>query len=110
MVLSFLDLSYRDTGSIPDFGKNEQKNLQEKVFGEFSMIFKAYGSTTSPISIPILRARRIASLGSALRRSKTSSKSRNCVLPLTVETIEPLSPDISASTAISPMRLARSRS
>jgi hypothetical protein len=38
-VLSFLDLSNRDAGSIPDFGKNEQKNLQERVFDEFTVRF-----------------------------------------------------------------------
>jgi hypothetical protein len=35
-VLSFLDLISRDAASIPGFGKNEQKNLQERLFDEFS--------------------------------------------------------------------------
>ena len=40
------------------------------------------GSTTSPISMPILRARRMASPGSAFRLSRISSKSRSWVLPI----------------------------
>jgi hypothetical protein len=38
-MLSFLDLSNRDAGSIPDFGKNEQKNLQESIFDGFWVRF-----------------------------------------------------------------------
>jgi hypothetical protein len=43
MVLSFLDLSYRDTGSIPDFGKNEQKNLQERSLTNFPLSKTPFG-------------------------------------------------------------------
>jgi hypothetical protein len=37
-MLSVLDLGNRDAGYIPDFGKNEQKNLQGRLFDEFAVV------------------------------------------------------------------------
>jgi hypothetical protein len=36
-MLSVLGLGNLGAGSIPDFGKNEQKNLQERLFDELGV-------------------------------------------------------------------------